>query len=93
MQARCNSKSKIRIFSIRETFNKPFKKDDKNKKVIKHDNDLVYKSVHNFNKYSLSNFNEILSINSKFDIINKFYKDLVKLNNVRNKNENAKQKK
>ena len=63
------------------------------KKVIKHDNDLVYKSGHNFNKYSLSNLNEISSINSKFDTINKFYEDLVKLNNIRNKNENAKQKK
>ena len=74
-------------------FNKVFKNNDKNKKVIKHDNDLVYNSVQNFNKYSLPNFNEISSIDSKFDRINKFYKYLVKLNNVRSKNENTKQKK
>ena len=45
------------------------------KKVIKHDNDLVYDIVHNFDKYSLSSFNEISSIDSKFNTINKFYKD------------------
>ena len=49
---------------LEETFNKVFKKDDKNKKVIKHDNDLTYNSVHNFNKYSGSSFNEISSIDS-----------------------------
>ena len=53
------------------------------KKVIKQSNDLVYGSVHNFNKYSLPNFNEISSIDSKFDTINKFYKDLVKLNDTK----------
>ena len=67
------------------------------KKVIKHDNDLVYNSVHNFNKYSVSNFNEISSIDSKFDAINKFYKDLVKLKsqnkNVKSQNKNTKEKK
>ena len=64
-----------------------FKKDDKNKKVIKYNNDLVYSSVHNFNKHSLPNFNEISSIDSKFDTINKFYKDLVKLNNVKSRDD------
>ena len=76
-----------------EAFNKVFKKDDKNKKVIKHDNDLIHNSVHNFNKYSVSSFNKILSINSKLDTINKFYKDLLKLNDVQSPNEIKKQKK
>ena len=44
-----------------------FKKDDKNKKIIKYDNDLAYNSMHNFNKYSVSSFNEISSTDSKFD--------------------------
>ena len=48
------------------------------KKVIKHSNDLFYSSVHNFNKYSVPNFNEISLIDSKFVTINKFYKDLSK---------------
>ena len=64
----------------------------KMKKVIKHDNDLVYHSVHNFNKYSVSSFNEISSIDSKFDTINKFYKDLLKLNDGKSQNKNTKEK-
>ena len=75
-----------------EAFNKVFIKDGKNKKVIKYSNDLVYSSVHNFNKYSLPNFNAISSIDSKFDTINKFYKDLVKLNNFKSRDD-KKQKK
>ena len=47
------------------------------KKLIKYDNYLVYNSVHNFNEYSVLIFNEISSIDSKFDTINKFYKDLL----------------
>ena len=85
-------KVKFQYSPLGEAFNKSFKKDDKNKKVIKYSNDLVYSSVHNFNKYSLPNFNEISSIDSKFDTINKFYKDLVKLNNVRSRDD-KKQKK
>ena len=65
----------------------------KTKKVIKYSNNLVYSSRHNFNKYSLPNFNEISSIDSKFDTINKFYKYLVKLNDVKSQNKNRKQKK
>ena len=64
----------------------------KMKKVIKHDNDLVYHSVRNFNKYSVSSFNEISSIDSKFDTINKFYKDLLKLNDGKSQNKNTKEK-
>ena len=75
-----------------EAFNKVFKKDDKNKKAIKHDNGLVYNSVHNFNKYSVSGFYEISSIDSKFDTLNKFYKDLLKLNDVKSQSKNTKQK-
>ena len=62
------------------------------KKIIKYENDLVYGSVDNFNKYSLLNFNELSSIDSKFDTINKFYKDLLRLNGVKSKNKNTKQK-
>ena len=76
-----------------EAFKKVFKKDDKNKNVIKHDNDLVYNSVHNFNKYSVSSFNEISSIDSKFNTINTFYKDLLKLKDVKSPNEITRQKK
>ena len=63
------------------------------KNVTKYDNDLVYDSVHNFNKYSLSNFYEISSTDSKFDTINKFYKDFLKLNNSKSKTEDTKQRK
>ena len=75
-----------------EAFNKVFKKDDENKKVNKYDNDLVYDSVNNFNKYSVPNFNEISSIDSKFDKMNKFYKDLLKLNAVKSRSEDKNQK-
>ena len=72
-------RAKFGYLPLGEAFNKVFKKDDKNKKIIKHDIDLVYNSVHNFNKYSVSSFNKISSVDSKFDTINKFYKDLLKL--------------
>ena len=49
--------------------------------------------MHNFNKYRVSTFNEISSIDSKFDTINKFYKDLLKLNDVKSQNKITKQKK
>ena len=71
-------RAKFEYSPLGETFNKAFKKDNKNKKVVKYNNDLVYNSVHNFNKYSVSSFTEISSIDSKFDTINKFYKDLLK---------------
>ena len=61
------------------------------KKIIKHGNDLVYNSVNNFNEYSVSSFNEISSIDSKFGTINKFYKDLLKLSDVKSQNKNTKQ--
>ena len=85
-------RAKVEYSPLGEAFNKAFKKDDKNKKVIKHDNDLVYNSVHNFNKYSVSSFNEISSIDSKFDAINKFYKDLSKSKDVKSQNKITKPK-
>ena len=85
-------RAKFEYSPLGEAFNKSFKKDGKNKKVIKHDNDLVYSSVHNSNKYSVSSFNEISSINFKFDTINNFYKDLLKLNDVKSQNKIAEQK-
>ena len=41
--------------------------------------------MHNFNQYNLPNVNEISSMDSKFDTTNKFYKELVKLNNVKSR--------
>ena len=58
---------------------KGLKKHDKVNKVLKYYNDLMYSSVNNFNKYSVSNFNEISSLDSKFGTLNKFYKDFKKL--------------
>ena len=84
-------RAKFEYSTLGEAFKQVFKKDDKNKKVIKYNNDLLYDSVHNFNKYSVSNFNEISSIDSKFDAINKFYKDLLKLNNVKSQNDDTRQ--
>ena len=86
-------RAKFEYSPLGEAFNKVFKNDDKNKKNIKHDNYLVYNSVHNFNKYSVYSFNEISSIDSKFDTINNFYKDLLKLNDAKSQNKITKQKK
>ena len=71
---------------------KGLKKDDKVSKVVKYDNDLVYDSVHNFNKYSVSNFNETTSVDSKFNTLNKFYKDFKKLEGVKSRTNERKQK-
>ena len=83
-------KVKFQYCPLGKAFNKAFKEDDK--KVINYSNDLVDSFVHNFNKYSLPSFNQISSINSKFDTKNNFYKDLVKLNNVKSRDD-EKQKK
>ena len=53
----------------------------------------MHSSVHNFNKYSLYNFNEISSTDSKFDTLNKFYKGFKKLNDVKSQSENTKKRK
>ena len=44
-------------------------------------------------KYSVSYFNEISSIDSTFDTLNKFYKDLKKLERVRSQTEKKSKKK
>ena len=84
-------RAKFEYSPLGEAFNKGLKKDVK-KSIIKYSNDLVYSSVHNFNKYSLPNYNEISSIDSKFDTINKFCKDLVKLNNVKSRDDKKRKK-
>ena len=53
----------------------------------------MYDSEHNSNKYSVSSFNEISPIDSKFDAINKFYNDFKKLKDAKSQNNNTKQKK
>ena len=70
---------------------KNLKRGDKVSKA-KYNNDLVYDSVHNFNKYKVFHFDEISSVDSKFDTLIKFYKDFKKLNDVKSQNENTKQK-
>ena len=73
--------------------NKRFRKDDKVNKNVKYDNEFLYNSVHNFNKYSVFDFNKISSIGSKFDTLNKFHKNFKKLGGVKSKNENTNQRK
>ena len=53
----------------------------------------MYSSVHNFNKCSVSNFSEISSRDSKFNTLNKFYKDFKKLEDVKSQTNETKQKK
>ena len=54
---------------------------------------LYYDSAHNFNKYSVLNFNKLSSIESKLDTQNKFYKDFIKLQDIKSKTQERKQKK
>ena len=42
-------------------FNKVLKKDDKGNNIVKYNNYLKYNSIHDFNKYNVSKFNEILN--------------------------------
>ena len=49
-------------------------------------------SVHNFNKYSAPNFNQISSLDSKCDTLNKFYKDFGKLKDVKSQTNEIKKK-
>ena len=76
-----------------EALSKGLRKDDKGNKVIKYGNDLVYNAMHNFNKYSVPNFNGISSIDSTFDTLIKFYKYFKKLEAVKSQTKEAKQKK
>ena len=41
--------------------------------------------MYNFYKCNVSNFNEITSVDSKFDTLNKFYKEFKKLESVESK--------
>ena len=66
-------------------------KDDTVNKV-KHDNDLVYSSVHNSHKHSVPSFNEISPLDSKFGTLNKFYKDFEKLKGAKSQTKERKQK-
>ena len=85
-------KVNFEYFLLGEALNKGLKNDYKGNKVIKYDNGLAYNSTHNFDKYSVPRFNLISSIDSKFDTINKFYKDFIKLKELQSQNENTKQK-
>ena len=69
-------RAKFEYYPLDEDLNKGFKEDDKVKRIVKYSNDLMYDSVCNFNKYSVYNLNKIPSIDSKFDTLNNFYKDL-----------------
>ena len=86
-------KTKFEYSPLGEALNKGLKKDDKANKVITYDNDLKYDFVHNFNKYSVSNFNKIPSTDSKFETLNNFYKYLKKLNDLKSQTANTKGKK
>ena len=57
-------RAKFEYSPLGEAFSKVFERDDKNKKVIKYSNDLVFSSVYNFNKYSLPNFIETSAIDT-----------------------------
>ena len=83
-------KVKFEYSPLGVALSKGLKKDDRVNK-IKYDNDLVYNSVFNFNKYSVSNFNEISSLDSKFDTLNKFYKDFENLKCVKSQTNERKQ--
>ena len=49
--------------------------------------------MHKFNKDRVSHFYEISSTDSKFDTINRFYKYIKKLEDVKSKNKETKQRK
>ena len=53
----------------------------------------MYDPVNNFNKYNRSAFYEISSIDSKFDTINKFHNNLLKLDKVKSKTDDTKHRK
>ena len=93
IKPRVVSKTKFEYSPLGKAFNKVCREDKKDKRGVGYDNNLLYSSIHNFNKYSLSNFDEISSTDSKCGTINKFYKDLVKLDSVRIQSDKTKHKK
>ena len=82
---------RFEYFPLGKVFNKVLKKDDKVNEANKYGNNLRYDSVHNFNKYSASNFNEISSTDSKFDTLDLFYEDFLKLKKRKSKDKEANQ--
>ena len=72
-----------------EKTKEPAKKDSETNKTK---NPLIYDSKHSFYKYRLSEFNKISSIDSKFDIIEKCYKDFISLTDVDAEPENIEHK-
>ena len=75
-------RAKFEYSSLGEALNKGLRKGDKVNQVVKYNNDLMYDFVHNFNKYSVPNFNKIPSIDSKFDTLNNSYKYFKELEGV-----------
>ena len=65
---------------------------EKDSETNKTKNPLIYDSKHSFYKYRLSEFNKISSIDSKFDIIEKCYKDFISLMDVDAEPENVEHK-
>ena len=49
--------------------------------------------MYNFDKNSVSNFNEITSFDSKFNTLNKFYKEFKILEGIKSKTNETKQNK
>ena len=77
---------------LAQIITKGIKKDDKVNKTTKYD-DLMYISVFNFNKYNVSYFDNITSVDSEFDVLKGFHKEFIKLKGVKSKYDNTKQKK
>ena len=78
---------------LAQIITKVVKKDDKVKQTVKNDNNLRYSSLLNFSIYSVTNFNEISSTDSKFDILHRFYKDFEKIKDVKSETEETRQRK
>ena len=62
--------------------------DKKDSKTAKTKNSLVYGRNHNFYKYWLDKFVEMPSIQSKFDVFETFYKDVICLKDLETKTRN-----
>ena len=54
---------------------------------------IIWDIVLCFSIYSVTNFNEISSTDSKFDILNRLYKDFEKIKDVKSETEEARQRK
>ena len=65
-------RAKFEYSSFDEALKRDEKNDEKVNKFVKYYNDLMYDFVHNFSNYGVSNFNEIISIDSKFNTLNRF---------------------